>query len=131
VLGWLPFAVLLAFGTAVLMRRRAPAQHHAAWSYGAFAALTPKLMPMYVILWAPLLALWGSESRAARAWLIAYGIALPLAGYLQSGPVQGMFGPAWRAVAIAGLVLVPLLALVPLLLLREGEVAPTRPPAPS
>lgn len=122
VLGWLPLVLLLVIGAVMLLKRRAPAQHHAAWSYGAFAALSPKLMPMYVILWAPLLALWASESRAARVWLIAYGIALPLAAYLQSGPVQGMFGPAWQAVAIAGLVLVPLLSLVPLgLLLRRGE----------
>ena len=121
-LGWLPFALLFALGTVMLVRRRAPAHHHAAWSWGAFAALSPKLMPMYVIAWAPLLAVWGSESRAAHGWLLAYGMALPLASYLQSGPVQGMFGPAWQAVAIAGLALVPLLSLVPLLLLlRRGK----------
>lgn len=134
-LGWSPLVLLLIAGGAMLLQRRAPAQHHAAWSYGAFAALSPKLMPMYVIPWAPLLAVWASEGRAARVWLIAYGIALPLAAYLQSGPVQGMFGPAWQAVAIAGLVLVPLLSLVPpWLLLRRGRsdsdrVTSPRPPS--
>lgn len=117
-LGWAPLLVLFVAGAVALLRRRARAEQHAAWGYGAFAALSPKLMPMYVIQWAPLLAVWGVENRASRAWLVAYGIVFPVASTLQSGPVQGMFGPFWQAVAIVGLVMVALLALVPLLLLK-------------
>jgi len=114
VAGWLPFLVALAWGSVLLARRAAPIEDHAAWDFGAFAALGPKFMPMYAILWAPLLCVWGARDADRRGWLVLYGTALPLAWYLDSGPLQGLFGPAWRLIAIAGLLGVALLALWPL-----------------
>jgi len=122
--GWLAFAALLAWGVAVLLPRRADAGDHAAWQYGAFAALSPKFMPMYFVMWAPLLCLWAARDAGRRRWLVLYGTLLPLAWYLVSGPLQGVFGPLWRGIALVGVPGIALLALWPLWSLR----APSRPP---
>lgn len=112
--GWLPFALVTLAGTIVLARRHASIPDHAAWQYGAFAALAPKFMPMYSVLWAPLLAAWAAGDPDRRGWLLVYGSVLPLAWYLDSGPLQGLFGLGWQAVAIAGLVGVAALAMWPM-----------------
>jgi hypothetical protein len=112
--GWLPFAALFAWGVATLARRGADAPQHAAWQYGAFAALSPKFMPMYAIMWAPLVCAWCAREPARMRWLALYGSVLPLAWYLESGPLQGLFGPAWKAVACVGLPFGALLALWPI-----------------
>lgn len=112
--GWLVFVAIAAAGAALLGRRGAGAADHAVWQYGAFAAFAPKFMPMYAVLWAPMLALWAADDPDRRGWLLLYGAALPLAWYLDSGPLQGLFGLGWQVVAIAGLVAVGLLALWPL-----------------
>lgn len=114
IVGWLPFALLALVGAALLARRNASIPDHAAWQYGAFAALAPKFMPMYSVLWAPLLAAWAAGDPDRRGWLLVYGALLPLAWYLDSGPLQGLFGLGWQVVAIAGLVGVALLAMWPL-----------------
>jgi hypothetical protein len=124
ILGWLPLVALVAWGAARLVRRGAPTEDHAAWQYGAFAALAPKFMPMYFIMWAPLVAAWGGRDPDRRGWLVAYGAALPLAWYLDSGALQGMFGASWRIIAILGLVGIPLLALWPLKALARSPARP-------
>jgi hypothetical protein len=117
--GWLPCLGLMGAGAVLLWRRGAPASDHAAWQYGAFAALTPKLMVMYVIMWAPLLVVWGAESARGRRWLVAYGVVLPLAWYLESGPLQGRFGLAAWALAVAGTLVVAILSLAPVAMLAR------------
>ncbi len=125
--GWLPFVALVAAGAWWLGRRRASTADHAVWQFGAFAALAPKFMPMYAVLWAPQLSAWASRAPDRRRWLALYGGVLPLAWYLDSGPLQGLFGRGWQVVAIAGLLGVALLALWPL---RAMLGAPKRPLAP-
>ncbi len=122
--GWLVFVAIAAAGAVLLGRRGAGAADHAVWQYGAFAAFAPKFMPMYAVLWAPLLALWAAGDADRRGWLLLYGAALPLAWYLDSGPLQGLFGLGWQVVAIAGLVAVGLLALWPLRVLAGAKGAP-------
>lgn len=112
--GWLPFVALAGVGAVFLARRHADAPSHATWQYGAFAALAPKCMPMYVAMWAPLLAIWAARDPDARGWWIVYGALLPLAWALDSGPLQGLFGPAWQALAVLGLTGIAALALWPL-----------------
>lgn len=112
--GWAVFLALAASGGVLLCKREAGVADHAVWQYGAFAAFAPKFMPMYAVLWAPMLALWAAGDPDRRGWLLVYGAALPLAWYLDSGPLQGMFGIGWQVVAIAGLLGVGLLALWPL-----------------
>ncbi len=114
ILGWLPFLALLLAGFAVLLPRHADAADHSAWQYGAFAALSPKFMPMYLVMWAPLLCVWAGRDADRRGWFALYGTLLSLAWYLDSGPLQGLFGPVWRAIAIVGLPGIALLALWPL-----------------
>lgn len=112
--GWLAFLAVAAVGVFALRGRSATVTDHAAWQFGAFAALAPKFMPMYAVLWAPFLALWAAGDPDRRGWLLLYGAALPLAWYLDSGPLQGVFGLGWHFVAVAGLVGVAALALWPL-----------------
>lgn len=112
--GWLPVLSLIALGAAILSRRRAGVEAHAVWQFGAFAALAPKFMPMYAVMWAPLLAVWAASDADRRGWLLLYGSLLPLAWYLDSGPLQGLFGGGWRIIAILGSVFIALLALWPL-----------------
>lgn len=101
---WLPWALAWGGGTAWLARRGAGLVEQLVWSYAVFAFLSLKFMPMYVVVWAPALAAWVAQRRAERlAWFALTGLLLGLAWYLESGPVQGMFGPAARAVAVAGL----------------------------
>lgn len=119
--GWLPFVALASWGVVALSRRGAPAEDHAAWQYGAFAALSPKFMPMYVILWGPLLALWAGRDPDRRGWFMIYGVVLPLAWYLDSGPLQGLFGIGWRIVAVVGLIAVPVLGLWPVKEMVRGR----------
>lgn len=121
--GWLAVAALFVWGLAVLLPRRAGAGDHAAWQYGAFAALSPKFMPMYLVMWAPLLCVWASRDADRRGWLLLYSTLLPLTWYLDSGPLQGLFGPLWRWIALVALPGIALLALWPLWALR----APPRP----
>lgn len=111
--GWLPCLALMAVGAFVLGRRGAGVPEHAAWQFGAVAALAPKFMPMYAVMWAPLLAVWAAGDPDRRGWLLVYGALLPLAWYLDSGPLQGLFGFGWRAVAVMGLPAIALLALWP------------------
>ena len=118
--GWLPFAALLAAGVALLVRRGAPLEAHAAWQYGAFAALSPKFMIMYAIMWAPLIAVWAAKDPDRRGWWLLYGATLPLAWYLDSGPMQGLFGIGWQVVGVAGIIGVALLALWPLAEMRRA-----------
>ncbi len=112
--GWLPFLLLVLAGVLLLRARRAGAEAHAAWQFGAFAALAPKFMPMYAVMWAPLLALWAAPDADRRGWLLVYGVLLPLAWYLDSGPLQGVFGSGWQITAVLGLGSIALLALWPL-----------------
>ena len=123
--GWLPFVVLAAVGAWMLRVRAASASAHAAWQFGAFAALAPKFMPMYAVMWAPFLALWAAPDADRRGWLLFYGALLPLAWYLDSGPLQGLFGAGWQVTGVLGLVFIALLALWPLkALLRATPLKP-------
>lgn len=123
--GWLPFLGLAALGAWVLTLRSASAPAHAAWQFGAFAALAPKFMPMYAVMWAPFLALWAAPDADRRGWLLVYGALLPLAWYLDSGPLQGLFGAGWQVTGVLGLVFIALLALWPLkALLRATPLRP-------
>lgn len=112
--GWLPFAALALVGVVMLLRHHADAPAHATWQYGGFAALAPKCMPMYVAMWSPLVALWAGRDPDARGWWIVYGALLPLAWVLDSGPLQGLFGPLWQGIAVVGLTGIAALALWPL-----------------
>ncbi len=118
--GWLPFAALVAVGAILLARRGAGPEAHAVWQYGAFAALAPKFMNMYAILWAPLLAAWAAPDPDRRGWLVLYASLLPLAWVLDSGPLQGLFGVGWRLVAIVGIPAIAALALWPLWDMRRA-----------
>lgn len=111
--GWLPFVLVFAAFAVLLARRRADAAVIGTLQYAAFAALAPKFMPMYAVMWAPLLAVWSADDPDRRGWLLVYGALLPLAWYLDSGPLQGLFGVGWQLTAIAGLVGIALLALWP------------------
>lgn len=123
--GWIPFLMLLAVGAFLLHRSGEGAPAHGAWQFGAFAALAPKFMPMYAVMWAPLLALWAAPDADRRGWLLVYGVLLPLAWYLDSGPMQGMFGAGWQVTGILGLVFIALLALWPLrAMLRRKPMVP-------
>ncbi len=113
-IGWLPFGLLALVGIVLLAKRHRDAAAQGVWQYGAFAALAPKCMPMYVAMWAPLLAVWAGRDADARGWWIVYGALLPLAWALDSGPLQGMFGPMWQATAVLGLTGIAALALWPL-----------------
>jgi len=113
VAGWIPFLVLAAVGMWRL-RARGDAPAHGTWQFSAFAALAPKFMPMYAVMWAPLLALWAAPDADRRGWLLVYGALLPLAWYLDSGPMQGMFGAGWQVTGIIGIVGIALLALWPM-----------------
>ena len=124
--GWLPFAALAGWGLLRLGRRRADAAAHGAWQYGAFAALAPKCMPMYALLWTPLLGVWSAESRGRRAWLVLQATLLALSWPLESGPLQGLFGPGWRAVALLGVGATGVLALAPVVMELRGEHPPER-----
>ena len=99
--GWMPVVALTLVGAVWLMRRDASAVEHGVWQFGAFAALGPKFMPMYAIAWAPFLCVWAASEASRRRWLWWHGLALPLAWFLDSGPLQGLFGPVWCAVAAA------------------------------
>lgn len=119
---WVPFAALAVVGIVLLRRRRASVPDHAAWQFGAFAAFGPKFMPMYFILWAPLLVLWSAADGSRRRWLALYASVLPLAWYFDSGPLQGGFGPLWQVAAAVFMVAIAMLALWPVVTL-------CRPPA--
>lgn len=112
--GWLPLAAVVAWGAWRLTRRGEDAATHAASGFGAFAALSPKFMPMYAVMWAPLLSVWAGRAPDRRRWLVAYGTLLPVAWYLDSGPLQGLFGTPWQVVAATALVGVATLGLWPL-----------------
>lgn len=114
--GWLPFLVVALYGAVRLRRAGADGASHAAWSYCAFALLAPKFMPMYVILWAPLLAIAAAEPSPvfSRPWLVAYAVALPCAWVADSGPLQGLFGTGPRVLALVLILLVPLMLLAPM-----------------
>lgn len=112
--GWLPFVAVCAFGVWRLVGRCEDPATHATWQFGAFAALAPKFMPMYAVLWAPLLAVWAGRKSSRRRWLFAYGALLPLAWYFDSGPLQGLFGVRWQVLAVTALVGIALLSLWPL-----------------
>ena len=127
-LGWAPFALLLVLGMVMLSRRGASLEAHAAWQYGAFAALSPKFMTMYAIMWAPLLAVWAAKDPDRGGWWRLYGALLPLAWYLDSGPMQGLFGMGWHLVGVTGIIGVALLALWPLWGLRRGSEPHLRVP---
>lgn len=120
-LGWLPCLALIGWGVARLWGARAPA--HAAWQFGAFAALAPKFMPMYAVMWAPLLCVWAGRDPDRRGWLLVYGALLPFAWPLDSGPLQGMFGVSWHLVAALGLIGLAALALWPVWSMARGERA--------
>lgn len=122
--GWLPFALAFAAFTVVLVRRRADAAAVGTLQYGAFAALAPKFMPMYAVMWAPLLVVWAADDPDRRGWLLVYGVLLPLAWYLDSGPLQGLFGFGWQTTAVAGLIGIALLALWPAWREWRGAAAP-------
>lgn len=119
--GWIPCLLLIAAGAWWLHKRGAGAEAHGAWQFGAFAAFAPKFMPMYAVMWAPFLALWAAPDADRRGWLLVYGVVLPLAWYLDSGPMQGRFGAAWQVIGILGLVFIALLALWPLKHLASGK----------
>ena len=127
-LGWAPFAVVALAGAVWLARRRAPPAGQAAWMFGAFALLSPKFMPMYAVMWAPCLAAWvagpwggevGRRNRR-RVWWVAYGALLPLAWYLDSGPLQGRFGPAAQGGAAGVLLVIALMAAGLLAMVARG-----------
>ena len=111
--GWLPFLVVAAVLAVRLLRRRADTPAHGLAQYGAFAALAPKFMPMYVVMWGPLIAAESAERRLGL-WLTVYGTLLCLSPVLESGPLQGQFGRVPEALAIVLLPVTALLALYPI-----------------
>jgi hypothetical protein len=129
--GWLPMVVVLATGAWWLRRQGASPLAHAAWIYGSFALLTPRGYPMYVVIWAPLLAVWVAAERRARLWWwAAYGLLLPLSFYLDSGPLSGLFGDAVRWLAAAGMAATAAAALWPMAQsLLEHRSSPSAAPA--
>jgi hypothetical protein len=101
---WPPLLLALAGGAWWLRSRGSGPLGHAAWIYACFALLSPKAYPMYVVIWAPLLAAWVAEDRSGRVgWWALYGALLPLSLYLDSGPLQGMLGAAVQWLAAAGM----------------------------
>ena len=112
---------MAALGAWLLRLREADAPEHAAWQFAAFAALAPKFMPMYAVMWTPLLAIWAAPDADRRGWLLVYGTLLPLAWYLDSGPLQGLFGPGWQATSVLGLLFIALLALWPVKALLRAK----------
>ncbi|HKQ57459.1 MAG TPA: hypothetical protein VJY35_06295, partial [Candidatus Eisenbacteria bacterium] len=113
-----PFVVALAIGWWRLIRRTADGVSLLAWCWGCFALLAPKLLPMYVVMVAPGLAVWVAREggRGRFLWWGLYGFALATVWYADSGPVQGLFGPV--GVALGAGVIVLTVAL-DLWLLRE------------
>ncbi|MEO5987867.1 MAG: hypothetical protein ABIU54_06800 [Candidatus Eisenbacteria bacterium] len=123
--GWSPFLLLVAWGAWRMRKGGVGAEAHGAWQFAAFAAFAPKFMPMYALMWAPLLALWAAPDADRRGWLLVYGVLLPLAWYLDSGPLQGVFGAGWQVTGVLGLVSIALLSLWPLrAMLRQKPIAP-------
>jgi hypothetical protein len=113
---WMPWGLVWCGGMAWLAMRRARLVDQLVWTYSALAFLSLKFMPMYVVIWAPALAAWVAEARSTRlAWLSLTGLLLPLSWYIESGPIQGLFGPGVRIAAIVGLLAGALCALWPLL----------------
>jgi hypothetical protein len=96
---WVPFAVVWIAGLLWIALRRAGSVAAAVWTYGSYALLSPLFMPMYVVMWAPALAVWAAARARRAAWLAVAGVLLPLSFYVDSGPIQGLFGPGWQAVA--------------------------------
>jgi len=94
--GWLPFILLATAGIILLVRRRAGAESHGAWQFAACAALFPKFLPMYALIWIPLLGVWSTGHVDRQRWLVLEGTFLPLAWICESGPLQGAFGPFWQ-----------------------------------
>ena len=113
----LPFAALLALGWWRLWRREADGVELGAWLWGCFALLAPKMWPMYVVVVSPLLAVWVSRGGRPRfIWWGLYGFAFSTVWYADSGPIQGLLGPA--GVALAAFVLTFAVALDAWLLLE-------------
>ncbi|MBI1796492.1 MAG: hypothetical protein HYR74_05515 [Candidatus Eisenbacteria bacterium] len=124
----LPFIILFVSGGWRLIRRGADAVAHAAWLWGCFALLAPKLLPMYVVMVAPALALWVARGGGGRlVWWALYGFAMATAWYADSGPVQGLLGPAWVAPAAAALALVAALDLWLLMRVAKDEAVAVGP----
>jgi hypothetical protein len=123
---WVPEAVLAVIGFARLWRRRADGVSFIAWMWGSHALLAPKLLPMYVVIVAPALAVWVARgpNRGRLAWWALYGLAMGSVWYADSGPLQGLLGPG--GVALAALVMLAPVALAVWLLVavwREPEVS--------
>lgn len=112
--GALPLGLLLALGAVLLSLRRADMADHAAWGAGAFAACAPALGAAAPILWAPLLAAWAGPDPDRRGWWLLWASLLPLAAWLDAGPLLGALGPTWRLLAALGVTGTALLALWPL-----------------
>jgi hypothetical protein len=103
----LPFAIVLIGGGWDLLRRRVDGITLTAWLWGCFALLAPKLLPMYVVMVAPALAIWVARGDRARlVWWALYGFAMASAWYADSGPIQGVLGPIGVVIAAAVLLLV-------------------------
>ncbi len=126
-LGGLPLALALVGGAVWLARRRAGAPAHGAWGMGAFAALVPAFAPASAILWAPLVCAWAGEDPDRRGWWLLYAVALPLAAWLDGGPLQGALGVSWQGLAALGVVAAALLALWPLKALTFDSAARATP----
>lgn len=111
-LAWLPEAALMLVGFARLRRRRADGVSLVAWAWGCHALLAPKLLPMYVVLVAPALACWVARApqRGRLLWWGLYGLALATAWYADSGPLQGLLGPAGVAFGVLGMLAPAVLA---------------------
>ena len=103
-LAWVPEAVLALGGLIRLMRRSADGVELAAWARGSHALLAPRLQPMYVVMVAPVLAVWVSRGpgQGRLAWWAFYGLAMGTAWYADSGPLQGLLGPAGTALGALG-----------------------------
>ena len=102
-----PFALALTVGWWRLIRAGAGRVELAAWLWGCYALLAPKLLPMYVVMVAPALALWVARGSPARfRWWGLYAFAFATAWYADSGLVQGGFG-RWGVALGAMLLLLP------------------------
>ncbi len=104
-LAWVPEVILMAFGSLLLGRRRADGVELAAWMWGCHALLAPKLLPMYVVMVAPVLATWVARAphEGRLNWWALYGLALGTAWYADSGPLQGLLGPGGVVLGAAGM----------------------------